>query len=335
MTSGRLLRRRWSWRDLRARWLPVAAIALIIGLGAGTYSGLTSVSEWRRTSYDASYEALSMFDLHVELADGAYVDADELVAVVQGIESAADLDRVEARLIEPTQVDASTPDEQVLVPGRLVGVPTADDGPQVGGLAVTEGRTLGPDDGAGEPVVLVEETFGDEHELTEGGRVELSGGTPATVAGRALSPEDFFVIGDRGGIFAEFAVLYAPIETVQRLADRPGQADDLVLTVVEGADRDEIERQVRTALDEELPGVGYTITAQEDDPVLRLLYDDIDGDQRFYDIFALLILLGAAFAAFNLTGRIVEAQRREIGIGMALGVSPARLTDDVRQPVAL
>ena len=35
----------------------------------------------------------------------------------------------------------------------------------------------------------------------------------------------------------------------------------------------------------------------------------------FYAIFATLILAGAAFAAFNLTGRMVEAQRREIGVG--------------------
>lgn len=34
----------------------------------------------------------------------------------------------------------------------------------------------------------------------------------------------------------------------------------------------------------------------------------------------MLILSGAAFAAFNLASRIVEAQRREIGVGMALGV---------------
>jgi putative ABC transport system permease protein len=50
------------------------------------------------------------------------------------------------------------------------------------------------------------------------------------------------------------------------------------------------------------------------------MYDDIRGDQRLYSIFAFLVLGGAAFAAFNLVGRIVEAQRREIGIGMALGV---------------
>ncbi len=38
-----------------------------------------------------------------------------------------------------------------------------------------------------------------------------------------------------------------------------------------------------------------------------------------------LVLLAAALAAFNLVTRIVEAQRREIGIGMALGVPRARL----------
>jgi putative ABC transport system permease protein len=305
----------------------VTAIALIIGIGSGTYSGLTSVSAWRRTSYDASYGALNMYDLRVELADGASADADELVATVRSIAAADDLDGVEARLTAPTQVDASSPDEQVLVPGRLVGVPTADDGPRVSGLEVTQGRRLAPADATdgGEPAVLVEQGFAEDHGLTAGDRIELSGETTAVVAGRALAPEHFFVLGDRGGLFAEFAVLHAPIETVQRLTGLPGQADDLVLTVTDGADRDEVERQVRGALDRRFADLGYSIIAQEDDPGLRLLYDDIDGDQRFYDIFALLILLGAAFAAFNLTGRIVESQRREIGIGMALGVTPGRL----------
>jgi hypothetical protein len=44
-----------------------------------------------------------------------------------------------------------------------------------------------------------------------------------------------------------------------------------------------------------------------------------------FNVFALLILAGAALAAFNLATRIVEAQRREIGIGMALGVPPRQL----------
>jgi putative ABC transport system permease protein len=52
---------KWSWRDLRARWVQVAAIAFIIALGSGIYSGLSSTSEWRRVSYDASFERLHMY----------------------------------------------------------------------------------------------------------------------------------------------------------------------------------------------------------------------------------------------------------------------------------
>jgi putative ABC transport system permease protein len=42
-------------------------------------------------------------------------------------------------------------------------------------------------------------------------------------------------------------------------------------------------------------------------------------------VFAALILAGASFGAFNLATRMVEAQRREIGIGMALGMTTDRL----------
>ena len=61
---------RWSWRDLRARWIQVAAIAFIIALGSGTYSGLSSTSAWRRLSYDASFRKLQLHDLRVSLQRG-------------------------------------------------------------------------------------------------------------------------------------------------------------------------------------------------------------------------------------------------------------------------
>ena len=50
------------------------------------------------------------------------------------------------------------------------------------------------------------------------------------------------------------------------------------------------------------------------------------------DIFAFLLLGAATFAAFNLVSRTIEAQRREIGIGMALGVPPRALA---RRPLLL
>ena len=72
-----------------------------------------------------------------------------------------------------------------------------------------------------------------------------------------------------------------------------------------------------------MPGTGFTFTAGSQEAARRLLYKDAEGDQQMMNIFAALLLGAATFAAFNLVTRTVEAQRREIGIGMALGARRA------------
>jgi putative ABC transport system permease protein len=318
-----LLQLRWSWRDLRARWLQVVAIALVIGIGSGVYSGLSSTSEWRQASYDASYERLAMWDLRVELAEGATVDAGALAGAAETVDG---VEAAEVRLIVPTQVDASTAEQTVLVPGELVGVDVTDGGPAIARVETTVGRGLTAID-AGADVAVVDQHFADYYDLPATGQLRVSPGVELDQLGHGLAPEHFIIIPPQGTIFGEagYAVLWAPLETVQRINGSEGQANDLAVRTAPGVDPTEISSRLSEALSGELGGVGLTITSREDDPVLRTLYDDIESDQRFNNIFAVLILAGAAFAAFNLTGRIVEAQRREIGIGMALGVTPARL----------
>jgi putative ABC transport system permease protein len=82
---------------------------------------------------------------------------------------------------------------------------------------------------------------------------------------------------------------------------------------------------MRAALSRALPGVGTTITRGSDERAYRILYDDARSDQKILNVFAFLVLGGAAFAAFNLISRVVEAERREIGVGMAIGVPPRAL----------
>ena len=317
---------RWSWRDLRARWVQVAAIAFIIALGSGIYSGLSSNSRWRTISYDTSFAKLHMYDLRVALGDGSYVDADALVAAAESIRHARAFRAVEPRLVAPTQVDASTNGTTVLVPGRLVGVDVADGGPHVNSVTAQRGRGLRATD-AGTRRAVIDYHFAKRYGLPVPDRVKVSGGATLTTVGQGFSPEYFLITGAQGNLLAEsnFAVVFAPIEDVQALTGHAGQANDLVLSARPGADLDIIRRELRRELRARFPEVGFDINGRRGDDAYRILYDDIEGDQRFYDIFALLILFGAAFAAFNLTTRIVESQRREIGIGMALGVPPRRL----------
>jgi putative ABC transport system permease protein len=66
--------------------------------------------------------------------------------------------------------------------------------------------------------------------------------------------------------------------------------------------------------------VSATVSTRDEATAVRVLYEDIENDQQFWNALAGLVLFAAALAAFNLVSRIVESQRREIGIGMALGV---------------
>jgi putative ABC transport system permease protein len=314
---------RWTLRDLRARWPQVAAIAIIIALGSGVYSSLVGTLEWRRSSYDASYAALHMYDLRFSLAAGAYVDARELAAIPRRIARTSSVDGVSARLLGATQIDASGNGHTVLTPGRIVGI-DQNGSPQVSQVASVQGRALRATD-AGKDVVVLDRHYGDANRLPATGSLQLSGGKRVQYVGQGVSPDYFVVIGDRNTVVTpnSFGILFMSLPTAQRLLGHPGQANDLVVSLQPGSDRATVQREVSDALSRAFPNMGFTVATKEQNVGRQQLYNDINGDREVFTIFALLVLSGAVFGAFNLVTRIIEAQRREIGIGMSLG-APTR-----------
>ncbi len=322
MISSRGFWLRWSWRDLRRRWLQVVATSLVIAVGTGLYAGLGGMREWRERSNDLSFAQLAYHDLRVDLSQGSYLRSGSLRAVVRGVPGVR---ATEERMVVPTQIDASHGGRTVLVPGQIVGMPVRAGGPRVDTLAPKAGRTLRPGDARAQVVVL-DRAFADHYGLPAAGRVRLAGLGPTRYVGQALSPQYFLVSGTGSfGGEATFAVVYAPLRVAQRAAARPGRVNEAVLRLAPGANVRRAERDVRSALDRALPGIGATVTRGTEEPAYRVLYKDARSDQRLLDVFAYLVLGGAALAAFNLISRVVESERREIGVGMALGVPPRAL----------
>ena len=315
---------RWSWRDLRRRWPVVAAIALVIALGTGTYAGLLSTSAWRTQSNDASFMLLNTHDLRVTLPSGSTTAEGRLLAVVAGLDSSGDVTAARERLVVPTQIAGPA---GLLVPGELVGTDTRP-GAEVDGVHVTDGRALAAADDGGEAVVA-EASFAEANQLAVGAEVTVSGGARLEVVGHGQSPEYFIVTGGEGGLpfltQKGYGVLFAPLHSVQRATGAAGRVNDLVLTLRPGADRAAVAGALAAVLESTRPPLAADLTTRDDIDAYRVLYDDIEGDERLWRIVALLVLVGAAFASLNLTTRVVEAQRREIGIGMALGVPTRQL----------
>lgn len=317
---------RWSLRDLRHRWILVATLALVVALATGVGAGLGSMQTWRDRSNDQSFALLHLHDLRLSLAGDSYLSRGTLAAAVRRSSVAPKVAAMQERLVVPTQVDASTGDRTILVPGKLVGVALAGPGATIDGRFVQLGRDLRAGD-SGKPVTVVEGNFGEHHGLTIPTRFRLIGGRSLAVVGQVLQPEQFLVTrpGAEFGAEAGYAVLYAPLATVQGLSGHPDSVNELVLGLRPGSDASAVARELARSLERALPQVAPTVTTGASEDSYRILYDDAAAEQRLLNVFAWLLLAGAAFASFNLVSRVIEAQRRELGIGMALGVSPWRL----------
>ena len=296
--------------------MQVAAIAIVIAVGTGLFSGLRSMNVWRGLSNEASYEVANTFDLRVALSAGSLVERGALLDALSEIDSGA-VAVAEERLILPTQVSVETAKETILVPGRIVGVDLTDGGPHVNSLYAQLGRNLTEAD-VGSSAVTLEHNFAKFYDLPAEGSALLAGAVPVNYVGQSLSPEYFFVITPEGGILgqANFAAVFTSIETAQRLTGMERKVNDLILRLEPGANEDALF----DAMSERFSRMGGTVTRRLDDSSIRLMIEDVEGDQQFNTVLAIAIFGGAVFAAFNLTSRIVDSQRREIGIAMALGV---------------
>jgi len=315
---------RWSWRDLRKRVTQVAAIAVIVALGAGIYAGLASTSAWRRQSLDLTFARLAAHDLEVTTAAGLGLPSAKLLGAVQSA-GGNQLTAAEGRFVVDLPVRAGG-QGQIPAAGVIVGVDLAR-GVEVDRWKVTAGRSLGSQDASGSSVLL-DEHFAAQHHLPPSGSLTIGGLTVAYV-GTVLEPEYLNLTSILGATIqgaATRAVIFAPITLVQRLGGAPGEINDVVALTRHGSDPRQVARSLTSALNATLQDVATTVTVRRDAPATRALYDEITSEQRIFDVFALLVLGGAGFAAFNLTRRVVESQRRDIGIAMSLGVPTRQIT---------
>ena len=316
---------RWALRDARRQRVQVLSIALLLALGVGMYAAMSSMSVWRVDSADSSFAALRMHDLRVSLVEGSMAPEGALRSALARSAARRDVAAAAERLVVSTQVDASAGGRTIIVPGRIVGAAQDAD---VDTLDIRAGRPAG----AGE--VVIEHNFARHYDLPASGPLTLAGARPVRYSGQALAPEYFIVTapGADFGAEAAFAVVFATLPTAQGLTGAPGRVNQLVARLRAGANPAVVQAQLAEALRGALPGTGFTFTRGDREPAHRLIYKDAEGDQEMLDIFAFLLLGAATFAAFNLITRTVEAQRREIGIGMALGVEPRALA---RRPFLL
>ncbi len=85
----------------------------------------------------------------------------------------------------------------------------------------------------------------------------------------------------------------------QDISGRPGAVNDLVMTLEPGADSDAVSQQIIDAAAVHLDGILLEVITRGEWPSYIALLGSPEVDQSIYDVMALLLFIGAAFATLN------------------------------------
>jgi len=293
--------RRKLFREMRRHRGQFAAIVFMALLGTALFGG--SFDAWRnlQASYNQVFVDLNLADYTMA---GVASDKAQTVAAVNGVATVVERDVAE------TGLDIGGH----LLAGRLVGYPLGQ-APALDRIRVDTGSLPdGPDQ------VVVEKHLAGAMGLAPGSTLKValaSGWHQVTVSGIGVSAEYLWPAPSRQQILVpsdEWGVVFAAPELVDQA---PSVSHQLLVGYAPGADR--------AALDSQLSQLATNLGATDSFSRAELasnaaLKEDMDGFGEMSFMFPMLFLGAAGLTVYVLLGRLVRAQRGEIGVLLALGL---------------
>ncbi|MGE5370746.1 MAG: ABC transporter permease [Solirubrobacterales bacterium] len=199
---------------------------------------------------------------------------------------------------------------------------------EVNRLHLMSGRMFEENPSGNRVEVLTDVDFFKVNGLKRGGEISvISGGKKAqlTVVGTAIAPEFIYPMKDAASMYPEpkrFAIVMMPHQQAEQVLGMSGQINQIVIRLAPGADEEHAARRIKEIL-KPYGNIGsYPRKYQLSDAVIK---GELDG-LRANSIFMPVIFLGlATVIQFLMLGRMIRAQRLEIGIMKAVGYSNAQI----------
>lgn len=295
-------------RDLRRVKGQALAIAMVIAMGVMLLVMMTGLVNSLEQTRDTYYERYRLADVfapvsrapnHV-LTDLAGIDG---VSAVQGRVTGAALIDIAGRSV-PVQAQAiSLPD---------FGDPALND------VYLTDGRRI---DSRRSDEILLLESFADAHDLAPGDQLTatMNGVRRAfSIVGLAQSPEFTFTIapGELVPDDARFGVIWMSESALGAAYDMDGAFNEALLGLSRAANVDAVLAEV----DRQLASYGARGAFGLEDQLSNLfITQEIDGLTATNQSVPPIFLLVAAFLLNIVIGRMVEAEREQIGLMKAFG----------------
>lgn len=305
------------WRTIRSTRGQFAAVAAVVAVGIAVYVSMASCSYNLFRSKESFYRTCGFADyyFHVTKAPEGIV---RQIEAVPGVAAATGRIQKDVPVIKADGERATA---------RLTSYPLPVD-TGVNRLRVLSGRLFEayPENGAAE--VLLDPQYAAANHLSPGDTVTIVAGgkqVPLTVVGTATSPEFIYPMKDPASLIPEpetFGIFMVPHNQAQQILNLPGQINQVVIKMVPGADEKKVAERVRRILEPCGNLASYPRRQQLSDAVLQGELEQLRVSARFLPSVFLGI---AALVEFVILGRMVRAQRLQIGTLKALGYNNLQL----------
>ncbi len=203
------------------------------------------------------------------------------------------------------------------VVAQVISLP--DRGPQLlNALVIRSGRLVDP---TRADEVVVSEPFAEAHRLKPGDSIDaILRGRKRTlqIVGTALSPEFVYAIAP-GGLMpddARFGILWMARDALGAAFDLKASFNSVAVSLLPGADVNDVIRRLDSILE---PHGGIGAYSRGDQTSNWFLESEIAQQKNLSQVMPTIFLAVAAFLTNLVMARLVDTERREIGLLKALG----------------
>ncbi|MEB3226093.1 MAG: FtsX-like permease family protein [Synechococcus sp.] len=299
------------WRDLRAQWGQLLAIALVVACGIACFVMMMSAYHSLVLTQTAYYESYRFGEVFAELKRAPQNLQTQIAAI-------GEVNQVQTRIV--AAVTLNVPGLLEPATARLISLPTVREG-MLNGLFLRSPGTF-PDPQHPEEV-LISEAFAKANQIQVGdclGAILNGRWQNLRVTGIALSPEYIYAVSG-GNIYPDdqrFGILWANETALGNAFGLDGAFNSLVLKLTPGAN----ERAVITQLDHLLERYGgLGAYGRHDQFSHRIVSDEIRSLEVSATILPTIFLAIAAFLLHILISRLIAIQRGQIAVLKAFGYS--------------
>jgi putative ABC transport system permease protein len=320
------------FRDIKERRYQFIAIIVILILGASMYFGLLMVNTWRKESLTTSYDELLWEDMQIDLLHGTYVNESIIQNTIKNISDYNQINAIEYRLVLNTACNLSNQDKFTIIPNKIIGINVSNaqlkdqmSFQAVNNPSIRTGRYFKSNE-VNDAIAIVDHRLFKHYQVNVGGNISLltpTGSLKVEIIGSVTFPEYIILLDENAmGIFSEkqYTVIESPLKMVQNYFYLPNQINQVVLRIGNQSSLIKIKHQIQTELADN--GIEAKITLGTDHPVYKMQFEDIKNDNLLFMLIAILFLISGGFGSYVTINRLATAQKREIGIALAIGYQP-------------